>query len=88
VTVFESRTAASKSMLNVDEQSKVGCLAVLEVGKVGVAIPKLLLRLGPWVSVALHQEARASEVDSVAEAVASEVASNNEEAMEVVAAVV
>lgn len=60
----------------------------MEVGKVGVATPKLLLRLDPWVSVALLQEARASEVDSVAEVVASEVASNNEEAMEVVAAVV
>jgi hypothetical protein len=43
--VFESRTAASKSMLNVDVQSKVGSLAVWEVGKVVVATRKLRLHL-------------------------------------------
>lgn len=88
MTVFESRTVASKSMLNADEQSKAGYLAVLEVAKVAVATPRLLLPLGQWVSVDLLREAKASEVVSVAEVVASEVASNNEEAMEVVVAVV
>jgi hypothetical protein len=80
--VFESRTAASKSMLNVDVQSKVGSLAVLEEEKVAVAIQKLPLHRGPWVLEVLPQEVRASEVALVAEVAASEAVSNHEAAME------
>jgi hypothetical protein len=89
VTVFGSRIAASKSTLNVDVLLKVGSLVVLGVGKVAVAIQKLLLHLGRWDSGVLPQEAKDSEVVLVvAEVAASEAASNNEEAMEAGVAVV
>ena len=68
--------------MNVDVPSKVGFLVVLEVGRVAVVIQKLPLHRGQWVLAALPQEARASEVVLVAEAGASGVVSNHEEAME------
>lgn len=82
MTVSGLRIGVSRSTLNVDVPSKVGSLVVLEVGRVAVAIQKLLLHPGQWVLAALPQEARASEVVLVVEAGASGVVSNNEEAME------
>ena len=82
MTVFELRIGVSRSTLNVDVPSKVGFLVVLEVGRVAVVIQKLPLHRGQWVLAALPQEARASEVVLVAEAGASGVVSNHEEAME------
>jgi hypothetical protein len=79
---FGSKTAASKSMLNVDVLSKVGCLAVLGVEKVAAATQKLHLLLAQWVSTALLQEVRASGEVLVAEVEASEAGSSQEEAME------
>ena len=87
--VFGSKIAASRSMLNVDAQSKVGSLAALGEAKVVVATRKLLLHLGRWVSEAPQQEVLASGAVLVAEGVvmALEAASSHEEVM-VVAAVV
>jgi len=82
---FGSKTAASKSMLNVDVQSKGGSLAVSEEVKAAVATRKLLLHLAPWGLEALLQEVQALEAGSVAEgaaAAASEADSNHAEAME------
>jgi hypothetical protein len=83
---FGSKTAASKSMLNVDVQSKGGSLAVSEEVKGAVATRKLLLHLAPWVLEALLQEVQALEAGLVAEggaaAAASEADSNHAEAME------
>lgn len=82
MTVSELRIGVSRSMLNVDVPSKVGFLVVLEVERVAVVIQKLPLHRVQWVLAALPQEARASEVVLVAEAGASGVVSNHEEAME------
>jgi hypothetical protein len=87
VTVSELRIGVSRSTLNVDVPLKVGSLVVLEVGKVAVVIQKLSLHPGRWGLAALLQEARASEVVLAAEAGASGVVSNNEEAMEAEVAV-
>ena len=82
MTVSELRIGVSRSTLNVDVPLKVGSLVVLEVGKVAVVIQKLSLHPGRWGLAALLQEARASEVVLAAEAGASGVVSNHEEAME------
>jgi hypothetical protein len=73
---FESKTAASRLMLNVDVPSKVGALVVLGVGKVVVDTQKQLLHLDPWALQALpadQQVAKASGVVLEVEAAASEV---------------
>ena len=86
--VFESRIAASRSMLNVDVLSKVGFLVVLEAERVAVDTQKLLPHLDQWVLVALLEDLGdqvahlSEEAGLVEEVVDSEVDLNNVEAME------
>jgi len=78
---LESKTAVSWSTLSAAALSKDGDLAVMEVGLVGVATPRLYRRDQPDRVDSVHQQdqagfkAEVSVVVSVAHAVASEAAS-------------